>query len=100
MSQLDRIIKYFRMHYSFRCFYCGTQLRRAQTPLHSKKTRDHVIPKAKGGKDGKQNIVPCCLPCNADKRDSTLEEFRVRRYGSRPIEFFAETMFRQRKDVE
>lgn len=41
------------------CHYCGS----------SSETRDHVVPKALGGKNGTYNAVPCCLNCNQEKAD-------------------------------
>jgi len=32
-------------------------------------TRDHIVPKALGGKDGAYNIVPSCMFCNTQKAD-------------------------------
>lgn len=33
-------------------------------------TKDHVFPKSKGGRDGPDNIVHSCGPCNSRKADS------------------------------
>lgn len=51
----------------YECVYCG---RRGKSNL----TIDHVIPKAKGGKDTWDNLVTACLTCNQEKADLTLEE--------------------------
>ncbi len=48
------------------CVYCGSG---------KNLTIDHVIPKSKGGKDGWDNLVTACRPCNGEKADLTLEEF-------------------------
>jgi len=40
------------------CAGCGT---------FSGLTIDHIIPRAKGGKDDRQNLQPMCLPCNLRK---------------------------------
>ncbi len=45
------------------CAYCGTRLTKDRL------TRDHVTPKCKGGKDGWNNVVTACKPCNAYKGD-------------------------------
>lgn len=42
------------------CHYCGAA---------PGVTRDHIVPRAMGGSDGKWNIVPACQPCNVQKAD-------------------------------
>ena len=43
-------------------------------------TVDHVIPTARGGDDGPDNLVPACERCNNDKGSLTVEEWeRVKR---------------------
>ena len=53
------------------CFYCGKKLSRRIA------TKDHVIPKSKGGGDSYQNIVNCCRDCNESKGNLLPNEFRV-----------------------
>lgn len=48
----------------FRCQYCGHQF--AAEDL----TFDHVIPRSLGGTTVWSNILSCCVPCNAAKRNS------------------------------
>jgi hypothetical protein len=43
------------------CHYCE---RRQAT------TKDHIVPKAKGGQNANWNYVPACQPCNNKKADS------------------------------
>lgn len=50
------------------CAYCGHVYPR------QKLTRDHVIPKSRGGKDVYENCVTSCGPCNRWKDNKTLEE--------------------------
>lgn len=45
----------------FICHYCGKLL-----PV-STLTRDHIVPKQRGGANAKYNIVPSCMPCNNEK---------------------------------
>ncbi|PIE56433.1 MAG: HNH endonuclease [Desulfobulbus propionicus] len=47
---------------SGRCHYCGVQVG------FSRLTMDHKIPLARGGRSTKDNLVPCCKPCNAQKQ--------------------------------
>ncbi len=50
------------------CAYCGkVSVKSAQL------TRDHILPKSKGGKNVWENIVTCCKQCNAKKGSKTLE---------------------------
>lgn len=50
------------------CAYCGHPL-----TLNSV-TKDHVVPRSKGGKDDLLNVVACCTPCNGKKADKTVAE--------------------------
>jgi len=52
----------------FKCAYCNK-------PLTLKSiTKDHVIPRCRGGKDSLLNVVACCSPCNGKKGDRTPKE--------------------------
>lgn len=51
-----------------KCMYCGEPVSRNSF------TFDHVIPKSRGGKTVWQNIVCCCLQCNAKKDNKTPRE--------------------------
>lgn len=53
------------------CSYCD-QLTAEPEP-------DHVIPISRGGRNGIENILPCCSLCNADKGDMTPEEWAANR---------------------
>jgi 5-methylcytosine-specific restriction endonuclease McrA len=63
-----------------RCQYCGHRFAPAQL------TFDHVIPVARAGHKGWDNIVTCCIPCNRKKGDRTPEEagFQLIRKPRRP----------------
>lgn len=50
------------------CMYCG------QTFCSSKLTRDHIIPRSRGGKDIWTNCATACTRCNCHKADKTPEE--------------------------
>jgi 5-methylcytosine-specific restriction endonuclease McrA len=47
------------------CQYCGTR---------KELTIDHVVPRARGGKDTWTNLVTACKKCNAKKGDYSPEE--------------------------
>jgi len=55
-----------------RCQYCARRLSPAQL------TFDHVIPVARGGQKGWENIVTCCIPCNRRKGDRTPDQAGLR----------------------
>ncbi|TXH55718.1 MAG: HNH endonuclease [Desulfurellales bacterium] len=52
----------------FRCVYCGA------TPDRAELRVDHVIPHSAGGPTEEFNLVTACLPCNAGKAATLLEE--------------------------
>ena len=54
-----------------RCYYCDRELNEK-----IKFTRDHLIPKSKGGTDKLSNLVPCCGECNEFKADLTFSQFQ------------------------
>jgi 5-methylcytosine-specific restriction endonuclease McrA len=66
-----------------RCQYC------AQRFVPAELTFDHVIPVARGGRKGWDNIVTCCIPCNRRKGDRTPEQASLRliRRPKRPEAF-------------
>jgi len=54
------------------CHYC-----RDKTPI-KKITRDHVVPKSKGGKLTFDNVVPACISCNQNKASFSYHSFKKR----------------------
>ncbi len=52
---------------NYSCQYCGRRFHRQNL------TKDHLIPKSKGGKNTWDNIVTACLSCNKKKADKDLE---------------------------
>lgn len=53
-----------------RCGYCGGKTKRMY------RTRDHIVPKVKGGKTVDANLIASCRQCNQNKADFDLEDFR------------------------
>src|SRR6266478_3372080 len=51
------------------CFYC---LRR--TPAHVQ-CLDHVVPRARFGRNSYRNLVSCCIECNSRKSDRPASDF-------------------------
>ena len=50
------------------CLYCGGQF------LEKDLTRDHVVPRSRGGKNAWANVVTACKRCNNHKGDRLPEE--------------------------
>ncbi|MCL6482338.1 MAG: HNH endonuclease [Firmicutes bacterium] len=55
-----------------RCFYCLRLLTRGKWTL------DHIVPLARGGTDGTDNLVACCVRCNSSKGALPAEQFLLR----------------------
>lgn len=75
MSRIDRL----RMRTKGHCGYCGVFVPKDES------TRDHIIPKAKGGETNAANLLLACRDCNSRKGHMDVEDFRAL--------YFAETPF-------
>ena len=62
-----------------RCFYCLRRTDRRQRCL------DHVVPRAKLGRNSYRNLVSCCYDCNMKKKERSAEEFLRRLYRERRL---------------
>jgi len=51
------------------CFYC---LRRTPAHVHC---LDHVVPRARSGRNSYRNLVSCCVECNSRKSDRAARDF-------------------------
>lgn len=76
------------------CQYCNRHkknLREGETL-----TRDHVLPRAKGGRDIWENVVTACSTCNNKKADKTLAEMGIklprRPYAPTVFEIWSKTL--------
>jgi len=56
-----------KVQYDYTCLCCGRQ------EPEVKLTPDHVIPLARGGSNGIENIQPLCLRCNSRKQARTID---------------------------
>lgn len=69
--------KEFRKKFKGKCHYCKRMVRvkhvKKDDPLRA--TLDHVIPRSKGGKDSRKNLVLSCYQCNQAKGHLRAEEF-------------------------
>lgn len=52
----------------WRCQYCGEHRPTGEL------TQDHVTPRAQGGKTSWENVVTCCIDCNARKANRTPQQ--------------------------
>ena len=66
--------------YEYECFYCGFLYDKDKIIQFKWKTKDHVIPKSKGGKNNKENIVLCCYNCNLQKGSLMPNSFLMSGY--------------------
>lgn len=53
------------------CAYCGLRLEAACFSI------DHLQPRALGGGNENDNLLPVCASCNSSKGKKTLEQFRL-----------------------
>lgn len=58
---------------NFHCWYCGIYLTKKKG---NTRTIDHKVPVSKGGETIDSNLVPCCQPCNVEKDNLGLTEYR------------------------
>jgi len=56
----------------YRCVYCGRH--RREFGPRERLTRDHLVPRARGGEDIWQNVVTACSSCNHRKNDRLAHE--------------------------
>ena len=52
-----------------RCFYCLRRL------THAEKCLDHVLPRARFGRNSYRNLVSCCVECNSQKSERPARDF-------------------------
>lgn len=60
--------KYLFRRDNYMCLYCGAQFAPKQL------TRDHILPRSRGGKDNWTNVASACQRCNHAKGAKTPEE--------------------------
>lgn len=65
------------------CHYCGIKTvvdrenKRGRPQPPNKRTRDHLIPRVRGGSSVPHNTVTACERCNQDKGQLTYEEYQI-----------------------
>lgn len=55
------------------CCYCGINMK--NLPEGVTYTKDHLVPKCKGGNDSIENKKPCCSDCNSEKGSRNLKQY-------------------------
>jgi 5-methylcytosine-specific restriction endonuclease McrA len=70
-----------------RCWYCGCKMTFGGAGIGASITREHMLPRARGGSNKPSNIVAACRACNVSKQAKTVEEFRTFRGV---VEFYGE----------
>jgi hypothetical protein len=76
------------------CQYCGESF----SPRHL--TRDHVIPRCRGGKNIWTNVVAACFVCNSvRKRNKTLKEWGVELQSVPYAPCYAEHLLLQGRNI-
>ena len=72
---------------NYQCMYCGKFTDRFEL------TRDHLMPRSRGGKNSWENVVAACRRCNQCKGDRTLRELNwdllALPYRPNPSEYLA-----------
>lgn len=60
-----------------RCFYCdkGMSLPGSGMPANTQVTREHLMPKSQGGREGGPNLVAACYRCNQARGTQPWWEF-------------------------
>jgi 5-methylcytosine-specific restriction endonuclease McrA len=63
-----------------KCFYCHCKVYRYKTPAGriqplNTLTKDHLVPKCRGGQSTPENKVISCLRCNVEKGQLTVGEY-------------------------
>lgn len=55
------------------CCYCGKSLPYTSFDF----TKEHLVPKSKGGNNSIENKKPCCKICNGWRGNQTLSQFKT-----------------------
>ncbi len=67
-GKLSLCNRYLFRRDNYLCLYCGQRFSPSQL------TRDHIVPRSRGGKDVWTNSATACSRCNCHKADRTPEE--------------------------
>ena len=76
--KIDRLYQLLFIKKDKKCVYCNRPLifesSRKNEPIHDlSATKDHIIPKSRGGKDTIENLSVCCRRCNIIKGSKSIK---------------------------
>ena len=84
-----------------RCHICGARLAFSNFGRHGRRgawERDHSRPRARGGSDGLNNLLPACTSCNRRKQDRSTRSARALHGRTRaPLSLAKEQRVRQER---
>ncbi len=79
------------------CVWCGWAIEDGE-----RLSLDHITPHSKGGSNGADNLIACCLRCNSSRQDRSIDEFaqRVVEYHKKgdPSEILARIEYHKKGD--
>ena len=76
------------------CAYCGQQF-----PNFHLLSRDHIVPRSKGGQDTWMNVVTACRECNGRKGHKSLKDSRMELLYSPYVPSHYENMILQHRTI-
>ena len=62
-----------RLTFEKYCCYCGKLLNQKDLDY----TKEHLVPKSRGGNNSEINKKPCCKKCNNWRGNQTFEQFKT-----------------------
>ena len=78
----------FVKRHGSRCCYCGANVALVSLNDANRASREHDVPKCRGGANSGKNVVLSCSPCNWAKDHMTGAEFReFIRTGQIPLSY-------------
>jgi|TARA_B100000073_G_C23691741_1_gene556750 5-methylcytosine-specific restriction endonuclease McrA len=76
--------------WNYKCAYC-------ESPATS---LDHVIPRFKSGPSNRNNLVPCCRKCNANKASQVMQEWYEQQESYTPERYQAIVLWTEQEAIE